>query len=70
MAADIVDEIMGNVDENELALEILRGRWRQFSKFDLETARKKAYNYLSRRSVSYGAAKYAFEAMIKEVNED
>ena len=70
MAVSIVDEIIGNVDENELALKILKGRWRQFSKFDLETARKKAYNYLSRRSVSYGAAKYAFEEMIKEVNED
>ena len=70
MAQSIVDEIFGDIDETELALKLLRQRWRHFSKFELETARRKAYNYLSRRSISYRAAKSAFEKIIKEVEEN
>ncbi|RKX31495.1 MAG: hypothetical protein DRP46_03230 [Candidatus Zixiibacteriota bacterium] len=66
LAKSIVDELFAGVDEFELALRLLRGRWSYFSKFELETARRKAYNYLSRRSIDYRAAKQAFEKMLSE----
>lgn len=65
-AVSIVDEFFGTIDEVELALKLLRSRWRYFSKFELETARRKAYNYLSRRSIGYQAAKKAFEKILLE----
>ncbi len=65
-AVSIVDEFFGNIDEVELALKLLRTRWRYLSKFELETARRKAYNYLSRRSIGYQAAKKAFEKILLE----
>ena len=66
LAEKLVEEAMADIDEGELAMRILRRRWRYFSKFDLETARRKAYNYLSRRSISYGSAKMAFERIIED----
>ena len=33
---------------------------------ELDTARTKAYNYLSRRGISFGAAKAAFEQLYQE----
>jgi SOS response regulatory protein OraA/RecX len=65
-AEAVVNELLADIDETELAEKLLRIRWRYFSKFDLETARMKAYNYLSRRSINYRAAKDAFEKMVKE----
>ncbi len=69
LAVDIVDGILNQTDETELAERLLRIRWRYFSKFEVETARRKAYNYLSRRSIGYGAAKSAFDKLLKEENE-
>ena len=66
LAKSIVDEIFTGVDEYELAVRLLKGRWSYFSKFELETARRKAYNYLSRRSIGYRAAKQAFENLLNE----
>jgi len=67
LAKSIVDELFAGVDEFELALRLLRGRWSYFSKFELETARRKAYNYLSRRSIDYRAAKQAFEKRMNKI---
>ncbi|MEW5923680.1 MAG: regulatory protein RecX [Candidatus Zixiibacteriota bacterium] len=67
LAKAVAAELFENVDETALALRLLKSRWGYFSKFELETARRKAYNYLSRRSIGYRAAKTAFEQMLKEV---
>ncbi len=66
LAETVVDKLLEDVDEKELAERVLKSRFRQYLKFDLETARRKAYNYLSRRAISYGASKFAFEKICKE----
>jgi regulatory protein len=73
LAEQTVDAIMADVDESELARKALQSRWREFSHFELETARRKSYNYLVRRGFSYEAAKEAFEQLCnrqQEVIED
>jgi len=69
LAVEIVENILNGTDESELAEQLLRARWRYFGKFEVETSRRKAYNYLSRRSIGYGAAKSAFDKLLKEENE-
>ncbi|MFH2035579.1 MAG: regulatory protein RecX [Candidatus Zixiibacteriota bacterium] len=66
LAESIIDELMANRDEVELAYQLIESRWRYFSKFDVETARRKTYNYLSRRAIGFIAAKTAFERILKE----
>jgi len=66
IAESVVDDILEGVDQVQIAHDLLHRRWAYFSKFDLETARRKAYNYLSRRSIGYHAAREAFEKIIKE----
>jgi SOS response regulatory protein OraA/RecX len=66
LAEMVVNELTAGIGDEELAYRALRNRWRHFSQFDLETARGKAYNYLSRRAISYQPAKKAFERIVKE----
>lgn len=66
LAETVVNELLENIDEKDMAERLLKSRFRQYLKFDLETARRKAYNYLSRRAISYGASKIAFEKLCKE----
>jgi regulatory protein len=70
LAVSIVDELLGDVDENDMAVKLLAARWPYFSKFDLETARRKAYNYLSRRGIKYEAARLAFNRLWEGENKD
>jgi SOS response regulatory protein OraA/RecX len=70
VAETAVDEAFAGLDESEIAVRLLRSRWNYLSKFELETARAKAYNYLSRRSIGYRAAKAAFEKLLKKENEN
>ncbi|RKX18100.1 MAG: hypothetical protein DRP51_09740 [Candidatus Zixiibacteriota bacterium] len=70
LAEAVVDELLENIDEKELAERLLKSRFRLYLKFDLETARRKAYNYLSRRAISYGAAKFAFEKICRGFDEE
>jgi regulatory protein len=63
MALSIIDKFFGRVDETEMAFRLLQSRIRYLSKFDIETARRKAYNYLSRRAIGYNAAREAFEKL-------
>jgi len=70
LAKSIVGELFEHIDETDLALRLLSARWSYFSKFELETARRKAYNYLSRRSIGYRAAKLAFDKMLTEDGEN
>lgn len=67
IADEIVAEILEDEDETALAVRLLQTKLKSLAKFDLETARVKAYNYLSRRAISYTAAKEAFEILRKEI---
>lgn len=68
IADQIVSEILEDEDETALAVRLLQPKLKSLAKFDLETARAKAYNYLSRRAISYSAAKEAFEILRKEIS--
>ena len=70
LAGDVVDDLFSDIDESDLALRVLRKRWSYFSKFELDIARRKAYNYLSRRAINYRAAQQAFDMMVKEEAKD
>ena len=73
LAVQVADMVLAGREENELAVDALKKRWHVFSHFELERARRKAYNYLSRRGIGYAAAKAAFEKLYnlqKEVGED
>ena len=73
LAEQVVGNLLANEDETDLAVAALERKWHQLAEFDVETARRKAYNYLSRRGIGYAAAKDAFEnlsARSKEVRED
>jgi len=69
IAQEAVAEVLGEVDEVSSAVELLERRRGSFEKFDLETARHKAYTYLSRRAISYGAAKTAFEKVFGKTTD-
>lgn len=66
LAENAVELVLGSRDEEEDALTMLRKRWREFSQFELEVARKKAYNYLARRGFSYDAARKAFDRLTNQ----
>ncbi|MFH1701200.1 MAG: regulatory protein RecX [Candidatus Zixiibacteriota bacterium] len=57
----VVADVLAEIDESELAARILQKKRISLTKFDIETARQKAYTYLSRRAISYGASKTAFD---------
>ncbi len=61
VAEKAVSSVLGETDEVALAVQILEKRQTALAKFDIETARRKAYTYLSRRAISYRAAKEAFD---------
>ena len=63
IAEKAVGEVLSDLDETDIALKLLEKRSAALSKFDLETARRKAYTYLARRAIPYGAAKKAFEKL-------
>ena len=44
-------------------------RWAHLGQFELEVARNKSYNYLSRRGFSYPAARAAFEKLVNRQKE-
>ncbi len=69
IADETVAEILVDEDETALAVRLLQSKLKSLAKFDLETARAKAYNYLSRRAISYTAAKEAFEILRKEIEK-
>jgi len=65
----VADMVLSGVDENEQAEHALNQKVRQYAKFELESARRKAYNYLARRGFSYNAAKNAVEKLLNIENE-
>jgi regulatory protein len=70
LAERTVDLLLDDQDQTELAVRALEKRWLRFSQFDLETARRRAYNYLSRRGIGYRAARAAFEKLYDDTNKD
>lgn len=66
LADETVDSMFESEDPVSLAATALKKRWRQFGQFDVEAAKSKSYNYLSRRGFSYSAAKAAFEKLWRE----
>ena len=63
IAEKAVAEALAETDETAIAVRLLEKRRTALANFDLETARRKAYTYLSRRSISYAAARKAFEQL-------
>ncbi|MEE8577177.1 MAG: RecX family transcriptional regulator [candidate division Zixibacteria bacterium] len=70
LAEDTIRRYLADSDEADLAEQSLRKRWSSFSRFELERARTKAYNYLSRRGIGYAAARTAFERLYNDQNEE
>jgi len=69
LADETVESLFQNEDAVMLAVKALQKRWRQFSQFEVEQAKSKSYNYLSRRGFSYSAAKAAFEKLWQKKRE-
>jgi len=63
VAADAVDMVLSEYRQEDLAVAALRKRWREYGQFELETARRKAYNYLARRGFSFQQARAAFDCV-------
>ncbi len=66
LASEVADVVLGPEDATALATRALRARWREFGQFDLETARRKSYNYLARRGFTFDATQAAFESLATE----
>jgi len=69
IAEKVVGDIFDLQDELELAKKALQARWNRYRHLNLETARTKAYNYLSRRGISYESAKIAFDDILRNEEE-
>jgi SOS response regulatory protein OraA/RecX len=63
LAEATVDRYLVEADENQLAVRALKKKWPLIEQLELERARARAYNYLSRRGFGYPAAKAAFEEL-------
>ena len=70
LAEETAQMLFAGTNENDLAVEALRQRWARFSQFELERARRKAYNYLARRGFGRSAATTAFEQLWSEQTEE
>ncbi len=70
LAERVVDDLLEDKDETGIAVAALERKWHQYAQIDIESARKKAYNYLSRRGIGYGAAKAAFETLHRRTREE
>ncbi len=65
----VVDMVLSDIDEDEQAELALEKKMHQYVKFELESAHRKAYNYLARRGFGYNAAKNAVEKLMNTENE-
>ncbi|MEA3297321.1 MAG: regulatory protein RecX [candidate division Zixibacteria bacterium] len=70
LAEQTVDLLVSDQDHIKQAIAALEKRWSRFSRFELETARSKAYNYLARRGFSYSDARTAFEQLLDKEQEE
>ncbi len=65
----VAEIVFSEIDEDHQAELALNQKLRQYAKIELESARHKAYNYLSRRGFGYNAAKNAVEKLLNTENE-
>ena len=70
LAEEIANAAFTQQDDMELALKALRKRWWRFADLELETARTKAYTYLSRRGFGYRTSRAAFEQVFSEEKKE
>ncbi|MFQ5499233.1 MAG: regulatory protein RecX [Candidatus Zixiibacteriota bacterium] len=70
LAERAADQVMSGEDDVELAAAALRRRIDRMREFDLETARRKAYTYLSRCGFGYQTARSAFDALSEDWKEE
>ena len=75
MAEQVARALYSSLSISELAISSLEKRWDSIKTYELETARKKAYNYLSGRGFDYGSSKEAFDdlmekTLLKKTNEE
>lgn len=61
LAEAAAETLLGGRDETDRAAAALEQRRQTWAEFELETARRKAYNYLARRGFGFAAARSAFE---------
>jgi len=61
VATHAADEALSAHQAKDLAVAALQRRWREYRQFELETARRKAYNYLARRGFNFEQARAAFD---------
>ena len=66
LAAEAADAVLSEHSPEELAERALRAKWREFGQFDLETARRRAYNYLARRGFPFDIARAAVQTLARE----
>ena len=70
LAQQTAEQVLEGNDELQLAAAALLQRWREYRQFELEVARRKAYNYLARRGFGYEATKAAFEQIQRRQKEE
>jgi len=70
LAEETARALLAGTDDDTRAVEALRQRWYRFGQFELERARRKAYNYLARRGFGRSAATAAFELLWGEQTEE
>jgi regulatory protein len=70
LAEQTAEMLLSETDESSRARAALETRWSIMSQFELEIARRKAYNYLSRRGFGYQSAKTAFEQLWQGKHEE
>ena len=69
LAEQTVDLVLGDRNETEIAYAALLQRRRLFfasAEIEVESLRRRAYTFLSRRGIGYASAKAAFERLLKE----
>jgi SOS response regulatory protein OraA/RecX len=72
LAEQTVDMVIGDRDEKEIAYAALLQKRRLFfssNEIEVESLRRRAYTFLSRRGIGYGSARAAFERLLKEQEE-
>ncbi|HOP05857.1 MAG TPA: regulatory protein RecX [candidate division Zixibacteria bacterium] len=70
LAEQTAEMLIPSGDNVASAVSALESRWNRISQFELETAQRKAYNYLSRRGFGYAASKAAFDQLWADKNEE
>jgi len=69
LAEQIVAQLLDGRDETAQAVAALQRKWPELARIEVETARRRAYSYLSRRGFGYEASKTAWEQLSEQHSE-